>query len=172
VNPNSLANLKPFKPGQSGNPSGANDGPMRPFTYAMRTLSTSPLPEHLRVAMNARFRQQLFPGLKGQMKTVKKPEDIPDFYHPGITWAQANAVRQGLAAIVEGNIGAAIELRESVEGRATTRVEFVSQNDKLEALLAAFRAVADQPTVIDVPVLPSTTSGNGSGNTNGAGNTE
>jgi hypothetical protein len=153
MNPNSLANLRaPWKVGEAPNPEGRT-GPMRPFTQAIGKLSVEPLPETLRVALNQRIRRQLWPELRGAMKTIRRPADIPDFYPRGISWSEANAVRQSLAAIVEGNINAAVELRESVEGRATTRVEFVSQNDKLESLLAAFRAVAAQPTIPDVTVI-------------------
>ena len=41
----------------------------------------------------------------------------------GSTWAQANAIRRHVGAIVEGNTADAKELRESVEGKARQRVE-------------------------------------------------
>jgi hypothetical protein len=167
-NPNSLANLKPTIPGEVRNPEGKN-GAFRPFTTAISKLSVAPLPEHLRVAMNSRFRSQLFPALKGVMPSVRRLQDIPDFYFEGITWAEANALRQGLSAIVEGNVSSAVELRESVEGCATTRVEFVSQQDKLEALLNAFRNAARPIDVKAVLPAGNTDGGNGAGNT--AGNT-
>ena len=145
-NPASLANLKPIRPGETRNPSGKN-GAQRPFSDAIRCLSAEPLPEHLRLAMNVRIRQQLFATL-GPLKIIRKAEEIPDFYQPGITWAGANAVRQSISAILEGNISAAVEIREAVEGRATARLEFMSQGDKLEELLDAFRKAAKNPPTI------------------------
>jgi hypothetical protein len=171
INPKSLANLAPqIKPGQVLNPTGKS-GKDRPYTDAMQWYSGELMHEHLRIAMNLRFKNQLYHVLKALPEfATMVPADIPDLYPKGCSWAQANAVRQHMAAILEGNIMAAIECREAVEGRATTRVEFVSQNDKLESLLNAFRAAAKQP-VIDVPVLPAGItgpSGNGNtGNTNG-----
>jgi hypothetical protein len=141
----------------------------------MQWYSAELLHEHLRQALNLRFKNQLYQVLKALPEYQEpgkelKPQDIPDLYVKGITWAKANAVRQHVAAVLEGNIMAAVECRESVEGRATTRVEFVSQNDKLEALLNAFRAAAKQPAVIDVPatvIPPGNTGASGNGNTNG-----
>ena len=148
--------------GEVRNPAGL-DGEKRPYTDAIQWMSTQKLPEHLRVAMNVRFRIQVFSALKGQPEMeklkVELPEDIPDLYPEKITWAEANAMRQHLAAVLEGDIGASVEIREAVEGRATTRVEFVSQNDKLEELLGAFRNASRTPRLkppIDViPDLPS-----------------
>src|SRR5271169_949699 len=138
-----LGGSKPPQLGEVRNPRGENQytGRERPFTDAIRVLAHEPLPEHLRTMLNVRVRRELFATLKS-VKTARKPEDIPDFYKAGITWAEANAVRQSLSAIFDGNISAAVEIREAVEGRSTTRVEFASQNDKLEQLLEAFRHAA------------------------------
>jgi hypothetical protein len=143
--PNSRANLIPIQPGERRNPNGSN-GAQRPYTDAILALSGKPLPEHLRVALNIRFRTQLNMVLRGSTDSAaaELPEKIPDIYRAGCSWAEANAVRRHMAAILEGDIGSAVEIRESVEGRATTRVEFVSQNDRLEELLAAFRNAANQ----------------------------
>jgi hypothetical protein len=174
MNPRSLANLRPpIKPGEVRNPEGKNgDGLYRPYTAAMEWFSAAKLHEHLRVALNVRFQSQLYAQLKDHPDFKELlPEDIPELYPKGITWAQANAVRMHVAAVLEGEIMAAVECRESVEGRATTRIEFTSQNDKLESLLEAFRAVARQPAVIDVPVLPASIPSSGNGSGNGSGNT-
>jgi hypothetical protein len=162
--------LKPAKPGEVRNPSGNNG--FRPYTDAIVAQSAQRLPDHLRMALNLRFRLQIYQVLKDYEKAeLKSLDDIPDLYPEKCTWAQANSVRQHLAAVLEGEIGASVELREAVEGRATTRVEFISQNDKLEELLTAFRlaAGADEAGVIEetttiVAVLPSK---NGGGNTDG-----
>ena len=141
--PNSRVNLKPILPGQVKNPNGKN-GLVRPYTDAILRQSQRPLPEHLRVALNIRFRTQLNAVLRGSPESAQLPSAIPDIYAKGCSWAEANAVRRHMAAILEGDIGSAVEIREATEGRATTRVEFVSQNDKLEELLSAFRNAANQ----------------------------
>jgi hypothetical protein len=45
---------------------------------------------------------------------------------------------------VDRNIGAGGECREAVEGTAVARMEFVSQNDKLEELLEQFRLASER----------------------------
>ena len=174
ANPNSLANLKPAQPGEVRNPAGTNG--VRPYTDAILAVSAAPLPEYLRAGLNVRFRAQCYMLLKDQPEYAGLlPEDIPDLYPAKITWAQANAVREHLAAVLEGEIGASVDVREAVEGRATTRVEFISQNDKLEELLGAFRLAAQQPGIIEettvIAVLPPSNGSGDSGNTNGSGNT-
>jgi hypothetical protein len=143
--PNSRANLKPVVPGQVLNPTGKSGGPFRLYTDSIRALASEPLPEMLRLALNHRMREQLATQLRGLQVNGKRIEakHIPDFYEPGITWAQANSLRLHIASIMNGEIGASIELRESTEGRATMRVEFESRRDKLEELLKAFQRVAD-----------------------------
>jgi hypothetical protein len=129
-----LKNLKPAKPGEVRNPSGKNRN--RPYTDAYEGLANALLPEFLRVQLN------------NETRARARNKKLPDLFPEGITWAEASALRQHVSAIVDGNVAAAVEIRESVEGRATTRMEFVSQNDKLEALLDAFRAVAAMPPAI------------------------
>ena len=170
-NPNSLANLarNGTKPGEVRNPTGKNG--IRPYTDAMKWQSAQRLPENLRLAMNYKFKNHLFFALKDHPKfRITDPMKIPDLYPKRCTWAEANAIRQHLAAVLEGNIQAAVEVRESVEGRTTTRVEFVGQGDKLETLLNAFRMAAgvpDEDAITEIPVLPSS-DGNTNGNTGGS----
>ena len=124
-----VANLKPIKPREVRNPTGKNQfsNPLRPVSDAIRELVGQPLPEVLRCAMNAQIRKQL------------GKQNVPDFYPEGISWAAANAVRLGLLAVVKGNLGASIEIREAIESRAQMRVEISSRADKLDALLEAFQ---------------------------------
>ena len=135
TNPRSLANLKPNLGGEVRNPHGYNG--QRPYTEAIRSVSVEPVPELVRVAMNARFRREV-------RRVLQRACEIPDFYERGITWAEANARRLNLAAAFYGNIAAAVEVREAVEGRAPQRIDVTSRNDKLEELLECFRRVAEQ----------------------------
>jgi hypothetical protein len=133
-NPHSLANLRPIQPGEIRNPTGKNR--MRPYTEAIERVSMEPLPELVRAALNAQFRKEV-------RRVLKRAREIPDFYQRGVSWAEASAVRLNWNAVFHGNIAAAVEVREAVEGRATTRIDFMSQNDKLEQLLEQFRRVAE-----------------------------
>jgi hypothetical protein len=127
------------------NPEGRNGAQFRPYTAAMEMISTAPLPEHLRLALNVIYKQQLYNGLHEHPDFLTLlPEDIPDLYPKKISWAQANAIRLHSAAVLEGDYLASVECRESVEGRSVARVEFTSSNDKLEALLECFRKAAKQ----------------------------
>jgi hypothetical protein len=145
----SLQNLKaPWKPGECPNPTGKNGAAYRPYTAAMEWVSAEPLPEFLRLALNVRFKAEIR-RLAGAAR-----KHIPDIFPEKISWAMASALRLHLAALLDGNILAAVECREAVEGRAPARVEFVSQNDKLEELLAAFRRAAAQPAIDDDADVP------------------
>jgi hypothetical protein len=100
-------------------------------------VSVETLPELVCLAMNARFRREV-------RRVLQRACEIPDFYERGITWAEANARQLNWNAVFHGNIAAAVEIRVAVEGRPTARVEFASQNDKLEQLLEQFRLAAEQ----------------------------
>ena len=145
--PNSQAALRAHQvqPGQVLNPTGERGAPFRLYSDAIKVLCAEPLPEYLRVALNHRFRLQLSKELIGERIDGKRVTmaAIPEMFEPGITWGRANALRLHISAIFNGDIAAAIEVREASEGRATQRVEFQSQNDKLEQLLDAFRRVAE-----------------------------
>ena len=143
--PNSRAALRPTQPGDILNPTGKSGEPYRVYTEAIQTVGMDPLPEYLRVALNHRFRKLLATELTGVVLDDGKPVTmpaIPDMYEAGITWAQANALRLHVSAVMNGDIGAAVECREATEGRATTRIEFSNGTDKLDSLLQAFRSVA------------------------------
>jgi hypothetical protein len=145
----SLQNLKPpWQPGECPNPSGKNGSQFRPYSRAMEWLSAEELPEFLRLALNVRFKAEIR-RLAGAAR-----KHIPDIFPAKISWAMANALRLHLAALLDGDILASTECREAVEGRAPARVEFVSQNDKLEELLAAFRRAAAQPAIDDDAEVP------------------
>jgi hypothetical protein len=101
----SLANLKPFVPGQSGNPGGRRK---RVLSEANERLLASPIPEVMRRALNA----VKAGGQKMQIELLK----------PGAVWADAIAL--GLAKKgVAGDPICAKELRESSEGRLPFAVE-------------------------------------------------
>jgi hypothetical protein len=93
-------NLIPFKPGQSGNPSGRPK--RRPISDAYEAVADLPLPEDLRAKL-------------------KLPK--------GAKYRDAVALRQFQMAIIKGNSPAAKEIREAIEGKATQRVELVGGED-------------------------------------------
>jgi hypothetical protein len=103
-NPNSLKNLKPAKPGEVRNPSGKNRN--RPYTDAYEGLADAPLREFLRLQLN------------NQARGATSSKKLPDLFPKGITWAEANALRQHLNAVINGDTRSATEVREAVEGRA------------------------------------------------------
>src|SRR5580765_771320 len=119
--PNSRAQLRPTVPGQVLNPTGKTGVPWRQYSDAIKVLCDQPLPEHLRVALNHRFRLQLSKELIGERVDGKRVTmaSIPEMFEPNITWGQANALRLHISAIVNGDIAAAVEVREASEGRAT-----------------------------------------------------
>jgi hypothetical protein len=146
MNPRSLANLKPaWQPGEAPNPTG-HHGPPRPFSRSMGELACVVLPESLRTALNQEFRKKLWPYLRGGVvKGIRRRNDIGELFPRNCTYAEAHVLRVMLSAVWDGNVNAAIECRESVEGKAPSRIEFLSTNDKLEELLSAFRAASRVP---------------------------
>jgi hypothetical protein len=92
----SLANLKPFKPGQSGNPRGRPR--KRPLSDRYEELMQEVLPEELR-------------------RALKLP--------PGTLWGDAIARVAGRTALksTEAGILQRKEIADRIEGKATQRVE-------------------------------------------------
>jgi len=88
-------NLTPFKPGQSGNPGGHPK--KRPLSDLYLALLEEPFDE-------------------AELRAKRK---LPR----GATWGEAIARGVALAAI-NGKMGAAREIREAIEGKATQRIEF------------------------------------------------
>jgi hypothetical protein len=140
-NPNSLKNLKPAQPGDIRNPTGKNRN--RPYTDAYEGVAEAPLPEFLRLQLNNRLRTDL------------RNKRLPDFYSEGITWAEANALRQHLNALIDGDTRSATEVREAVEGRATQRVELAKKNDRLLALIDALRAKRENSRADQEKTIPA-----------------
>jgi hypothetical protein len=98
----SLANLRPpAKPGEVRNPLGINRG--RTYSDRYEELALGPLPEKIRLKINEQLGEELL--------------------LQGATWAQANALRRHIGAVVEGNTADAKELREAVEGKPMQRME-------------------------------------------------
>jgi hypothetical protein len=87
VNSNSLKNLKPFKPGQSGNPAGRPK--TRPITERYANLAETPIEE-----------------------TERKKLNLPE----GATYADALAFAIFERAM-KGDIAAIREIREALEGK-------------------------------------------------------
>ncbi len=99
------ATLKPpWKPGQSGNPTGLNAGRprKRPLTEAYDDRLRSLVPPEVRMAM-------------------KLPKDA--------TWADAIALGIARKAIA-GDVNAAKEQREATEGKAPQRIEIATPKDR------------------------------------------
>lgn len=94
-----IENLKPWKPGQSGNPGGRPK--RRPISDAYEKVAGLKLPEDLRVKLG-----------------------LPK----GSLYRDAIAIQQ-IRAAIKGNSPAAKEIREAIEGKATQRVELVGGED-------------------------------------------
>src|ERR1700680_3556181 len=101
THPNSKANLRPARPGEVRNPQGINR--KRPFTDRDYQWSEEVLPEKLRARINRILETEVL--LEGAM------------------WADANAVRQLIEAVLKGSTAAAKELREAVEGKSPQRLD-------------------------------------------------
>lgn len=142
-NENSRKNLKPVQPGEVRNPTGVNG--VRPYTDAIRLVANNVLPEQMRREFNATFKKKLKDG------RVDPADKTPDILPEGATWADANALRLHLNAIVNGDVRAATEIREAVEGRATQRIEINRGNDRLKQLLDAFADMRNRPPVAPDP---------------------
>lgn len=113
-----------FKPGHVPSP---ESGPKRkrPMSEANDDLLRQEIPEEMLLGLNT----AVIGGVRKNMKILKK----------GATWADAIAyglVKQALL----GQVPAAKELRESVEGKATQRIELISQEDKQIELSVIFES--------------------------------
>ena len=118
-NPKTLENLAPqFKAGEVHNPEGKNG--RRPITDEYFLIAEAPLPETVRRKIN----------------TLLGGEYLPQ----GITFAKSLSIRMYLEGVLTGSVSAATEVREAMEGRATTRLEFVGRNDRLEGLINALNS--------------------------------
>ena len=103
-NPHSLANLRPARPGEMRNPEGINR--KRPITDHYWEASQEPMP----MALIQRFNRKWGKGML-------RARD---------TWARGVAVRAFCEAVFEGNIRAAKEIRESIEGKSPQRLEITT----------------------------------------------
>jgi Family of unknown function (DUF5681) len=93
-----VENLRPFQPGQSGNPSGRPK--RRPVSEAYSAGLSAELPTALRRQLN-----------------------LP----VGSTWAEAVAAGT-IRSAVKGNHAASRELREALEGKSTQRLELTGES--------------------------------------------
>lgn len=101
-------NLKPWKPGQSGNPGGRPK--KRPITDEYLQMSEEPLPEVIRKQINEKFGK--------------------DFLPEGTTWAKANALRRYMDSLLEGGHMSSKEIREAIEGKSPQRIELSGPEGK------------------------------------------
>ena len=100
--PQSLANLRPWKPGDpSPNPGGRPK--KRPVTDRYYERGEGPLPDVIRLQFNEQLRAEVLP--------------------PGSTWADANALRRWMDTVMQGGHPSAREIREAIEGKAPMRLE-------------------------------------------------
>ena len=107
-----LANLGPFAPGQSGNPGGRPK--RRLITYRYEQIVEAPLLD--------RDRRKL--------RLAK-----------GATYGDAIALAVAQSAIA-GDMPAAREMREAIEGKATQRVELTETDIRVEAKIASGDLIA------------------------------
>src|SRR5215469_4396179 len=115
-NPNTKG-LVPWKPGQSGNPSGRPR--MQPISDRYAHIAEEKLPENIR-------------------KKLK--------LGPGATYGDAVALRTFQAAL-EGDIAATREVREAIEGKAAIRVtEEVRESPQVDPSAIPTRHVQTAPT--------------------------
>ncbi|MGD1212153.1 MAG: hypothetical protein ABR973_12440 [Candidatus Acidiferrales bacterium] len=104
-NPKSLANLKPpIKPGEVRNPEGINR--RRPITDEYWQVSPEPMP----LALIRKFNKRC-----GAKLLVE-----------GDSWARGVAVRLQYEASMRGEVRAAKEMREAMEGKAPQRPEITA----------------------------------------------
>lgn len=153
MNPNSMKNLvPPVQPGEVRNPTGTN-GRKRLYTDEYQLTGESETPDQVRLIWNIQLHlklrqiriqarqaglpQPLIKALDTQMKMEILPK--------GIIWAKACSIRMHMNAVIEGDVSAMTEIRESVEGRATQRIEFGNTNSRLELLLDEFREARKNP---------------------------
>lgn len=113
-NPGNL--MPPWKPGQSGNPSGK--GKRKPISDRYEKLADLPMPDDIR-------------------RKLKMPE--------GSTFGDAVAFRIFLGAI-KGAPAAARELREAIEGKAAQRIDVTSGGKVLNGKTAPSRPMKDFTT--------------------------
>jgi hypothetical protein len=107
-NPKSLANLKPAKPGEVRNRLGVNR--KRPFSDRYFAIAEEVMPEKLLKAFNKEAGSELL--------------------KPGATWGDADAYGQFLQA-TKGNVNAAREVADRVEGKPPQRLEITGPEKKI-----------------------------------------
>ena len=121
-----------FKPGNPGGPGGKRK---RPMSEANDDLLRLEIPAEMLDSLN----MAVVHGVKKNMKILK----------PGATWADAIAYGLVKKALL-GEVPAAKELRESVEGKSTQRIELISHEDRQVELSVVFeQAIAPRNPNVD-----------------------
>ena len=108
--------MPPWKPGESGNPSGRPK--KRPVTDRYYERGEGPLPDKIRLQFNQQFEEEIL--------------------KPGATWAEANALRRWMDTVMQGGHPSAREIREAIEGKAPMRMEIVGTERKEITLKVIF----------------------------------
>jgi hypothetical protein len=154
-NPNSRANLRPARRGEVRNPEGRNR--RRPISDRYFELCEEEMP----LVMIRRFNRKW----KGTL------------LYPGDTWARGAAMRTMCEAAFAGQVRAAKEMREGIEGKAPQRLE-IATRPRTEIILRvvndrtrhrtdrkaapytiggaeAERVLSKMPVLTEIPGLPS-----------------
>lgn len=133
TNPNSLKNLIPLKPGETHNRAGINR--KTPFSDAALKFSNMAIPAKMLRNLNV---------------ILGADAALPE----GTTFAEAVNVRLLLNAIVRGDVSAAREVADRLEGHPRQTVALSTDDDRLKRLIESFDRAADNP-----PSPPSPDSG-------------
>ena len=118
----SLANLKPAKPGEVRNPLGINR--KRPWTETYSAMSESTLPEKIRLKFNLEMGEEVLAK--------------------GATWRQASVLRRLLETLESGGTPPAKEIVDRIEGKA-----MVYEEEKVDAKEAHVYLVVGEEKVLD-----------------------
>jgi hypothetical protein len=125
--PTKNPNLRPWKPGQSGNPAGRPR--KRPISQAYDDLVQTPVPVAVARAMKIK---------------------------PGSLWCEAIAIAAAREAISRGGTLSRKEIREAIEGKATQRIELRSDVRAAEFVVVYAPAFAPVPNDIkSLPEQPA-----------------
>jgi|GEM_PF-4850829 len=126
---NTSQNLRPFPPGVSGNPGGRPK--RKPVTLALEKMADTPLPKNILTPLKQR-------GFKGK------------------TWAEATAFGMYVRA-VRGDVQAAHEIADRLEGKAEASLKLSGALDVGEAIRGAHEAVLARRGVVSAADLSEQT---------------
>jgi hypothetical protein len=157
--PNSLAALRPAKPGEVRNPLGINR--RRPYSDANAETSLEPLPEPIRLKYNREYRRT-FAEVIGEnadgSPRVRPLGKKAVLFHKGITWAKAISIQSHVKALADGDITTINSLRDGVEGAPRQRVEVIGGEGTAAQQPRSYTVVfvggrGDPNNTIDIPPI-------------------